>query len=97
MNTLVNDFIAVKLVSCVMERSGIVDLLLTNINNIHELGRQRAFELGNPFYVKYEGDGDYYHKEMPTGEMYLVSVEIIMDENDMPVKIKDTIIKQLLP
>lgn len=80
-----------------MERSGIVDLLLTNINNIHELGRQRAFELGNPFYAKYEGDGEYYHKELPTGEVYLVSVEIIMDENDMPVEIKDTIIKQLLP
>lgn len=80
-----------------MERSGIVDLLLTNINNIHELGKQRAFELGNPFYAKYEGDGEFYHKELPTGEVYLVSVEIIMDENDMPVEIKDTIIKQLLP
>lgn len=80
-----------------MERSGIADLLLTNINNIHELGRQRAFELGNPFYAKYEGDGDLYHKELPTGDVYLVSVEIIMDENDMPVEIKDTIIKQILP
>lgn len=80
-----------------MERSGIADLLLTNINNIHELGKQRAFELGNAFYAKYEGDGEYYHKELPTGEVYLVSVEIIMDENDMPVEIKDTIIKQILP
>ncbi|MFD1256303.1 hypothetical protein ACFQ3S_05800 [Mucilaginibacter terrae] len=80
-----------------MEQSGIVDLLLTNINNIHELGKQRAFELGNPFYAKYEGDGEYYHKELPTGEVYLVSVEIIMDENDIPVEIKDTIIKQILP
>jgi hypothetical protein len=80
-----------------MERSARVDRLLTNINNIHELGRQRAFELGNPFYAKYKGDGEYYRKELPTGELYLVKVKIIMDENDMPVKIEDTIIKQLLP
>jgi hypothetical protein len=33
---------------------------------------------------------------MPTGEVYLVNVEIIMDENDMPVEIKDTIIKQVV-
>jgi len=78
-----------------MQRSDIVNSLLANINNIHELGRQRAFELGNPFHAKYHGDGDYYHKELPTGELYLVKVEIIMDENDMPVKINDTIIKKL--
>ena len=80
-----------------MERSVLVDRLLTNMNNIHELGRQRAFELGNPFYAKYDGDGEYYHKELPTGEQYLVSVKIITDENDMPVRVEDTIIKQLLP
>ena len=79
-----------------MERSAFVDRLLKNINNIHELGRQRAFELGNPFYAKYEGDGEYYHKELPTGEQYLVKVNIIVDENDFPVKIEDTIIKQLV-
>ena len=28
------------------------------------------------FYAKYEGDGEYYHKELPTGEVYLVSVEL---------------------
>jgi hypothetical protein len=80
-----------------MERSVLVDRLLVNINNIHELGRQRAFELGNPFYAKYEGDGDYYHKELPTGERYLVSVKIITDEKDMPIRVEDTIIKELLP
>jgi len=32
---------------------------------------------------------------MPTGERYLVTVEIITDENDMPIKIKDTIIRKL--
>ncbi|MDT3402550.1 hypothetical protein [Mucilaginibacter terrae] len=52
-----------------MEKLGTVDKLLANINNIHELGRQRAFELGNPFYAKYKGDGEYYTKEMPTGEL----------------------------
>ena len=78
-----------------MERSAFVNRLLTNINNLHELGRQRAFELGNPFYAQFEEDGDYYRKELPTGEKYLVKVDIIMDENDMPARIEDTIIRQL--
>lgn len=80
-----------------MERSALADRLLTNISNIHELGRQRAFELGNPFYAKYVGDGEYYHKELPNGEQYLVSVKIITDEQGMPVKVEDTIIKHLVP
>ena len=80
-----------------MERSFIVDRLLANMDNIHELGRQRAFELGNPFYAKYEGDGEYYRKELPSGEQYLVKVEIITDENDLPVRVKDTIVKQIVP
>lgn len=80
-----------------MGKSAIVDKLLENIDNIHELGRQRAFELGNPFYAKYEGDGDCYTKEMPSGEKYLVKVEIVMDVNDNPAKIIDTIIKKLTP
>ncbi|MDB5154103.1 MAG: hypothetical protein JWR54_2854 [Mucilaginibacter sp.] len=80
-----------------MERSFIVDRLLANMDNIHELGRQRAFELGNPFYAKYEGDGEYYRKELPSGEQYLVKVEIITDENDLPVRVKDTVVKQIVP
>lgn len=78
-----------------MERSRLVDRLTRNMNNLHELGRQRAFELGNPFYAQFEEDGEYYRKELPTGEKFLVSVNIIMDENDMPVRIEDTIIRQL--
>ncbi len=62
---------------------------------MHELGRQRAFELGNPFYAQFEGDGEYWRKELPTGEKYLVTFEVLFDENDMPVQILDTIIKQL--
>ena len=78
-----------------MKRSALVDRLLININNLHELGRQRAFELGNPFYARFPGDGEYYRKELPTGEKYLVKVNIVMDENDMPASIEDTIIRQL--
>ena len=78
-----------------MKTTSIVPSLLENMGNMHELGRQRAFELGNPFYAQFEEDGAYYRKEMPNGEKYLVSVEIIMDENDMPVDVKDTIIKKL--
>lgn len=73
-----------------------VKKLLTNIDNLHELGRQRAFELGNPFHYKEEGDGEFYRKEMPTGEIYLVSVEIINDEKGMPIEIRDTIIKRII-
>jgi len=51
-----------------MQRPVIVGQLLQNMNNIHEPGRQRAFELGNPFYAKYKGDGSHYTKELPTGD-----------------------------
>lgn len=78
-----------------METLSTVDRLLKNMGNMHELGKQRAFELGNPFYAQFKEDGEYWRKEMPTGEKYLVTVEIINDENDMPVQIKDTIIKQI--
>jgi hypothetical protein len=78
-----------------MEPSSTVERLLRNMTNMHELGRQQAFERGNPFYAQFEEDGGYYRKEMPTGEKYLVEVEIIMDENDMPVEVKDTIIRKL--
>ena len=78
-----------------MQPPSIVDRLLKNMGNMHELGRQRAFELGNPFYGQYAEDRGYWRKEMPTGEKYLVTVEIIYDENDMPIEIKDTIIKKL--
>lgn len=78
-----------------MEAPSIVDRLLQNMGNMHELGRQRAFELGNPFYAQFSEDGGYCRKEMPTGEKYVVSVEVITDENDMPVEIKDTIIRRI--
>lgn len=74
----------------------IVDLLLKNMGNMHELGRQRAFELGNPFYAQFKEDDGYWRKELPNGEKYLVSIEIISDENDIPVDVKDTIIKKLV-
>jgi hypothetical protein len=78
-----------------MRSTSIVDRLLKNMGNMHELGRQRAFELGNPFYALFKEDGGYYRKEMPTGEKYLVTVEVVFDEHDMPVGVKDTIIKKL--
>jgi len=62
---------------------------------MHELGRQRAFELGNPYYGRFKADGGYYRKELPTGEKHIVTIEIVIDEHDMPVQIKDTVIKQL--
>jgi hypothetical protein len=73
----------------------VVDRLLKNMDNMHELGRQRAFELGNPFYAQFEEDGGYWRKELPTGEKFLVTIEVVTDENDMPIRINDHIIKQL--
>ena len=78
-----------------MRAEATVDRLLRNMTNMHELGRQRAFELGNPFYAQFREDGQYWRKELPTGERYLVTIEVIFDENDMPVKINDHVIKQL--
>ena len=73
----------------------IVDSLLKNMSNMHELGRQQAFERGNPFYAEFAEDGGYWRKEMPNGEKYLVTIEVIFNEHDMPVELKDTIIKKL--
>lgn len=78
-----------------MNPPSVAERLLKNMNNMHELGRQRAFELGNPFYGQFTEDGGYWRKELPTGEKFLVTIEVISDENDMPVGIKDTIIKKL--
>ncbi|MEO6812956.1 MAG: hypothetical protein ABI172_03450 [Ginsengibacter sp.] len=78
-----------------MKSSSVAERLLKNMKNMHELGRQRAFELGNPFYGQFAEDGGYWRKELPTGEKFLVTIEVISDENAMPVGIKDTIIKKL--
>ena len=79
-----------------MDTELLVDRLLKNMSNMHELGRQRAFELGNPFYGQFSEDGGYWRKEMPSGEKYLVSIEILYDEKEMPIGIKDTVIKKLV-
>ena len=73
----------------------VVDRLLKNMGNMHELGRQRAFELGNPFFAQFKEDGQYWRKEMPNGDKFLVLIEVIMNEQDMPVQIKDTIIRKI--
>jgi hypothetical protein len=78
-----------------MKTPSIVDRLLKNMGNMHELGRQKAFELGNSFYAQFAEDNGYWRKELYTGEKYLVSLEVIMDPNDMPVEVKDTVIKRL--
>jgi hypothetical protein len=76
-------------------RTAIVNQLLENMDNMHEMGKQRAFELGRPYYGMYKEDNGYYRKELPSGEKYLVTVEIIYDENEMPVRINDTIISKI--
>ncbi|MEO8853926.1 MAG: hypothetical protein ABI359_09110 [Ginsengibacter sp.] len=78
-----------------MDPSSVVEKLLQNMTNMHELGRQRAFEIGNPFYGKFTEDGGYWRKELPTGEKFLVTIEVISDQNGMPVSIVDTVVQKL--
>ena len=76
--------------------------LLRNLNVIHELGRQRCFELGNPYYYKDGEDKDlpgnekeiYDRKELPTGELFLVEVQI-RQGLDQSYQINDKLIRQL--
>jgi hypothetical protein len=76
--------------------------MLENLNTIHELGRQRCFELGNPFYFQDAEDskepgnekGNYYLKELNTGELYLVSLEV-SEGNDQSFSFKDTVIRKI--
>ena len=67
-----------------------IDKILSNLNNFAELGRQKAFELGNPFYYQEEGDKEYRKKEMPNGEIFLVLFEVEYDDNGHPLRIVDT-------
>ncbi len=69
--------------------------ILDNLNNLHELGRQRAFELGNPYYCRYSGDGKFLRKELRTGEMYLALVEYVYDKNRYPIEMKDIYLKEI--
>ncbi|MBN9384301.1 MAG: hypothetical protein J0H74_26350 [Chitinophagaceae bacterium] len=76
--------------------------LLKNLEILPELGRQRCFELGNPFYYQDAADakepgnesGDYWRKELPSGELFLVTLQVdeIKGEN---YSVKDTIIRQI--
>ncbi|HEX9514124.1 MAG TPA: hypothetical protein VF939_26715 [Puia sp.] len=76
--------------------------MLENLNIIHELGRQRCFELGNLFYFQDAADrvepgnekGNYYWMELSTGELYLVSIEVSEGENQSFI-FKDTLIRQI--
>ena len=64
---------------------------------MHELGKQRDFELGNPFYARFKEDGEYWRKEIPNGNNYLVKIEVVMNDFDMPIGVKDIVIKNFIP
>ncbi|HLZ89658.1 MAG TPA: hypothetical protein VKQ52_20535 [Puia sp.] len=79
-----------------------VQQLLTNMDVLPELGRQRCFELGNPFYYQDAVDAmepdnesaNYWRKELPTGELFLVTLQVSEVEGKT-YSIKDTVIRQL--
>jgi hypothetical protein len=83
-----------------MERR--VTRMLQNLDILPELGRQRCFELGNPFYYQDAADsrepgnerGNYYRKELPSGEIYLVSIQI-GPGSDQSYIFTDTLIKRI--
>jgi hypothetical protein len=76
--------------------------LLQNLNVLPELGRQRCFELGNPFYFKDAADknepgnenDEYYRKELPTGELYLVKMHVKAGPGQSYI-IEDTVIRRI--
>jgi hypothetical protein len=76
--------------------------LLENLEILPELGRQRCFELGNPFYYQDAADaerpgnerGKYYRKELPSGEIYLVTLKIEEIKGET-YSIMDNIISQI--
>ncbi|WP_316844465.1 hypothetical protein [Pedobacter psychrodurus] len=68
----------------------LIDKILSNLNNFADLGGQRAFELGNPYYYQAANDNEYWRKEMPTGEIFLVLFEVKYDQDGHPIKIVDT-------
>lgn len=78
-----------------MENLSKIDSLLKNLTNLHELGRQRAFELGNPYYSEHSGDGGDLRKELPTGEVFFALVECVYDENGYPTKVVDVYLKPI--
>jgi hypothetical protein len=76
--------------------------MLENLRSLHELGRQRCFELGNPFYFQDAEDinepgnekGNFYRKELNTGELYLVLLEV-NEGKDQLYSFKDKVIKRI--
>lgn len=76
--------------------------MLQNLNIIHELGRQRCFELGNPFYYQdAEDNGEpgnendtFYRKELYTGEIYLVEIDIFRGPGQT-YQINDRVIRRI--
>ncbi|WP_316797753.1 hypothetical protein [Pedobacter frigidisoli] len=78
-----------------MKTESIVDKLLENMVNMDELGKQLAFERGHAHYAQFMEDKGYWRKELPTGEKFIVEIEVLYDDKGMPRDIKDTIIKRL--
>lgn len=76
--------------------------LLQNLDVLPELGRQRCFELGNPFYYQDDADKNepgnendaYYRKELPTGELYLVIMHV-KPGMGQTYQIEDTVIRRI--
>lgn len=76
--------------------------MIKNLEVLPELGRQRCFELGNPFYYQDAADavepgnekGNYYRKELPSGELFLVTIEINPVKGES-YEFTDTIIRKL--
>jgi hypothetical protein len=79
-----------------------VHRMLQNLDILPELGRQRCFELGNPFYYQDAADsrepgnekGNYYRKELPSGEIFLVTIQVSPGE-DQSYNFTDTLIRRI--
>jgi len=76
--------------------NALTDKILSNLNNFADLGRQRAFELGNPYYFQIDTDNGFWRKEMPDGRIFLVKFEVKYDDFGHPVEIIDTFQKLIM-
>ena len=76
--------------------------MLSHLELLPELGKQRAFELGNPFYYQDAADANepgnearnFWRKELPSGELFLVTLQY-EEINGETYLLKDTVIRQL--
>ncbi len=88
-------WIEINYIPPVMKSTSMVDRLLKNMGNMHEhWGVSVPLNWAIHFMHNSKKMADIGEKKCLSGEKYLVTIEVIMDDYDMPVEVKDTVIKR---